>query len=252
MTASLGLWLVGSTGRMGAAIQHELRHLPDLFIAGHITSQGADRSVEEHGTPVVVVDFSSPTGCLAAIEFSDRYGYPLVSGTTGLDDATHQRLDTLARTTAVVHAHNMSQGVQTLMHLVRQAAAALNEWDAEVVELHHRRKEDAPSGTAVSLGHAIGAGRGRGTRDETGWVFGRHGRPGARTAEEIGMSAVRGGDVVGEHTAFFFGDGERLELTHRATDRGIFARGAIRAARWVVNAPAGRYDMQDVLGLSGR
>jgi 4-hydroxy-tetrahydrodipicolinate reductase len=234
---------------MGGAIQAELRTHPDFFIAGHITSKGADRSVEEHGTPIVVVDFSSPSGCIAAIEFAEKFGYPLVSGTTGLDAAMHDRLDALAQTNAVVHAHNMSQGVQTLLHLVKQAAAALGEWDAELVEIHHHRKEDAPSGTAVSIGHAIAEGRGRGDRDETDWVYGRQGRPGARPDGEIGLHALRGGDVVGEHTAFFFGDGERLELTHRATDRGIFARGALRAARWVVDADNGRYDMQDVLGL---
>ena len=250
MTNTLGLWLVGSSGRMGGAIQKVVAGRSDMFIAGHITSAGADRSVEEHGSPIVVVDFSSPEGCLLALRFADQYGYPMVSGTTGLPSQTHDLIDEVSQRLAIVHAHNMSQGVQVLLHLAGLAAGSLPEWQTEILELHHQHTQDAPSGTAVSRGHAINEGRHQAPRDESTWVHGRSGHTGPRPAAELGMHAVRGGDVVGEHTVFYFGEGERIELTHRVTDQAIFARGAVRAAAWVASQPAGRYTMQHVLGLA--
>jgi 4-hydroxy-tetrahydrodipicolinate reductase len=246
-TPALGLWLVGASGRMGQAIRHVAEEAGDLHFCGSLGSRGADRSVEEHGYPVVVIDFSAPQGTLAACDFAAKHGYPLVSGTTGLDTAHEQRFTELAQFNAVLHANNMSAGVHVLAALVEQAASTLSEWDTEIVELHHRLKKDSPSGTALLLARAADAGHN--FQGEAHWRRSREGIVGARGIGELGMFGVRGGDVVGEHTVFFFGQGERIELTHRATDRAIFARGAVRAARWLAGRAAGRYSMTDVLGL---
>jgi 4-hydroxy-tetrahydrodipicolinate reductase len=246
-TPSLGVWLVGASGRMGQAIQRVADEAGDIHFCGSIGSRGADRSVEEHGYPVVVIDFSSPDGTFAACDFAARHGYPLVSGTTGLGTPHEVRFTELAQFNAVLHANNMSAGVHVLAALVQQAAATLCDWDTEIVELHHRMKKDSPSGTALLLAQAADAGRD--LQGEAHWRRSREGIVGARPAKEMGIFGVRGGDVVGEHTVFLFGSGERLELTHRATDRTIFARGAVRAARWLTGRAAGRYHMTDVLGL---
>ncbi|MDQ3370699.1 MAG: 4-hydroxy-tetrahydrodipicolinate reductase, partial [Myxococcota bacterium] len=172
-----------------------------------------------------------------------------VIGTTGLAPDDEAAIDALAAVAPVVVAANFSLGVNLLLGLVKTAARALGtEWDAEVVETHHRAKRDAPSGTALMIARAIAAGHGS-TYDEVKRHT-RDGDVGARPRGEIGVSAVRGGDVIGEHTAVFFGPAERIELTHRATSRAIFAAGALRAAAWAVGQPPGRYDMLDVLGLS--
>ncbi|MBU6161600.1 MAG: 4-hydroxy-tetrahydrodipicolinate reductase [Myxococcales bacterium] len=246
-TPSLGVWLVGASGRMGQAIQRVADEAGDIHFCGSIGSRGADRSVEEHGYPVVVIDFSAPQGTCVACDFAATHGYPLVSGTTGLDAAHEERFQQLAQYNAVLHANNMSAGVHVLAALVQQAATTLRDWDTEIVELHHRMKKDSPSGTALLLARAADAGHG--VQGEAHWRRSRDGIVGARSAGELGIFGVRGGDVVGEHTAFLFGSGERLELTHRATDRTIFARGALRAARWLTGRAAGRYHMTDVLGL---
>jgi 4-hydroxy-tetrahydrodipicolinate reductase len=171
-----------------------------------------------------------------------------VIGTTGLAKDDEAAVDALAEVAPIVVAANFSLGVNLMLGLVRTAARALGpEWDAEVVETHHRAKRDAPSGTALMIARAIAAGHGsnydevkRHTRD---------GEVGARPRGEIGVATVRGGDVIGEHTASFFGPAERIEITHRASSRAIFAAGALRAAAWVVGKPPGRYDMLAVLGL---
>jgi 4-hydroxy-tetrahydrodipicolinate reductase len=196
----------------------------------------------------VYIDFTSPAATLAAAEAAARHGRAAVIGTTGLGPAEEAALGQLSRVAPIVVAANFSLGVNLVLGLVQKAARALGpEWDAEVVETHHRAKRDAPSGTALMIAHAIAAGHGveydrvkRHTRD---------GDVGPRPRGEIGVSAVRGGDVVGEHTAVFFGAGERLEISHRATSRAIFAAGALRAAAWVFGQVPGRYDMLDVLGL---
>jgi 4-hydroxy-tetrahydrodipicolinate reductase len=171
-----------------------------------------------------------------------------VIGTTGLSPAVEEAIDALAEVAPVVVAPNFSVGVNLVLGLVAQAARALGPgWDAEIVELHHKMKRDAPSGTALGIARSIAGARG----DDLGKVgrFARDGDVGPRPDGEIGAVAVRGGDVVGEHTAYFFGAGERVEISHRATDRAIFAQGALRAAAWVVGKKPGRYDMLDVLGM---
>ncbi len=197
----------------------------------------------EHARAEVVVDFSTPAATLALAAVAAASGTALVSGTTGLGDDVRAALDRVSQGIPVLWEPNMSVGVQVLTRLVAQAAAALDGWDLEVVETHHRAKVDAPSGTALRLVEAMQQARSGKTR----LVHGREGRPGPRGGEEIGVHAVRGGDVIGDHVAHFLGGGERLELTHRATSRDVFAHGALRAARWIVGRSAGRYSLADVL-----
>jgi len=170
-----------------------------------------------------------------------------VIGTTGLAAADEAAIAELARVAPVVFAANFSLGVNLLLGLVRQAARAVADWDAEVVETHHNKKKDAPSGTALMIARAIATARG--VDYDQVKRHARDGDVGPRPRGEIGVAAVRGGDVVGDHTAYFFGAAERLEISHRATSRAIFATGALRAAAWVTAQPPGRYDMLDVLGL---
>jgi 4-hydroxy-tetrahydrodipicolinate reductase len=196
----------------------------------------------------VYVDFTSPLASRAVAQAAVPLRRAAVIGTTGLGPADEAAIAALAQVAPVVVAANFSLGVNMLLGLVRQTARALgNEWDAEIVETHHRAKRDAPSGTALAIAREIAAGHG--SRYEDVARHGRDGDVGARPRGEIGVHAVRGGDVIGEHTAIFFGGAERIEISHRASSRAIFAAGALRAASWVVGKPPGRYDMQDVLGL---
>jgi 4-hydroxy-tetrahydrodipicolinate reductase len=190
----------------------------------------------------VLVDFSTPSALMTVSEACAAAGIAIVSGTTGLDAPATAALDVASAKCAVLWEPNMSVGVHVLTSLVEKAMQALGPtFDVEVVEVHHRAKVDAPSGTALRLGDVVKNARG------SRYVHGREGRPGARQRDEIGMHAVRGGDVVGDHTVFFFGDGERLELTHRASSRDLFAHGAVRAAAWLATQPPGRYRLTDML-----
>lgn len=199
----------------------------------------------------VVIDFTTPQATGEHVRVAARTGRPLVIGTTGLSAEEENDIRAAARDTAIVYAANMSAGVTLLSALVEKAAAALKDgWDIEIFEAHHRAKVDAPSGTAFALGRAAAKARQTPDAPPPPFSFARHGAMGPRPAEPIGFSVARGGDVVGDHTVFFYGAGERLELTHRATDRALFARGAIRAALWLRNRPPGLYSMRDVLGLS--
>lgn len=194
----------------------------------------------------VVVDFSSTAGFDSALAVALSRGVAFVSGTTGLADAQRAALDAAAERIPVLWASNFSIGVALLRRLVAVAAASLDaQFDVEIVEAHHARKLDAPSGTALTLGEAVAAARG-GSVDQLACPP-RHGVGGPRSAGGIGFASIRGGDIVGEHTVLFAGAGERLELTHRATDRAIFARGAVHAARWLAGRAPGRYDIVDTL-----
>ena len=197
----------------------------------------------------VIVDFSSPAATAALLELAVARRKPLVIGTTGHPPAAKKRLLALAARVPCVWTSNFSVGVNLLFHLTQQAARALDaSYDAELVEMHHRHKKDAPSGTAVRLLDIILEER---RLTAAALRYGRKGLTGARPHGEIGVHSLRGGDVVGDHTVIFAAPGERLELAHKASDRAIFARGALRAAQWVVAQPPGVYDMQDVLGLRG-
>jgi 4-hydroxy-tetrahydrodipicolinate reductase len=227
--------LFGASGRMGRAITEAASGRKDVTIGW--------------GKPDVFVDFSAPEALQEHLVEAVRGGKPIVVGTTGLT-ADHQRLiDDAAAQIAVIQAANTSLGVNLLAHLVREAAARLGpDWDVEIVEIHHRLKVDAPSGTALLLGQAAAEGRGV-TLDEVS-DRGRDGITGARTPGHIGFASLRGGSVAGDHQLIFATEGERLELGHRAESRAVFARGAIAAALWLIGKPPGRYVMADVLGLT--
>lgn len=198
----------------------------------------------------VIIDFSAPEALSGLLErhMAENATAALVVGTTGLGAEEERLLDEIAARVAVLTAANFSIGVNLLLALAERAAASLgDDFDIEIVEMHHRRKEDAPSGTALALGEAVA--RGRGVELAEVRQDGRSGRPGPRPRGEIGFHALRGGDVVGDHTVHFVSDLDRIELTHRAADRALFAAGALRAARWLDGRPAGRYTMREVLGL---
>jgi 4-hydroxy-tetrahydrodipicolinate reductase len=196
----------------------------------------------------VLVDFSRPDGFSARLAECVKHNTPFVSGTTGLSDHELKERDAAAKHIPVLSAYNMSLGVNLLLSLVKQTAQKLGPgYDIEIVEMHHRLKADAPSGTAVALFNAVCEATGRDPKKVA--RHGREGMVGRRTQPEIGIHAVRGGDVVGDHTVMFAGDGERVELVHKASSRDTFARGAVRAAEWIIGKPAGLYTMAQVLGL---
>lgn len=198
--------------------------------------------------PDVAIDFSAPAATLALAEQLGPGNIPLVTGTTGFTDSERAKLSEQMKNVACVLAPNMSVGVNVLFKLVHDVTRVLGEaYDIEIVEAHHRFKADAPSGTALRLGQE--AARAREVALSEKAVYGRQGRCGARKAGEVGILAVRAGDIVGEHTVIFGGLGERIELVHRAHTRDNFALGALRAAKWVTGQPPGMYDMMDVLGL---
>ena len=234
----------GARGRMGQAVAAAAKEL-NLTIGGAV-DVGDDVSAAL-GKCDVVVDFSSHAATRSLLELAVAQKKPVVLGTTGHSADEKKQLLALAAKVPCVWAGNFSVGVNLLFALTRRASAILGaDYDAEVVEMHHRFKKDAPSGTAARLLEIILEER-RLSRDAL--RHGREGITGERTPSEVGIHALRGGDVVGDHTVMFAALGERLELTHKASDRGIFARGALRAAQWVVTQKPGVYDMQDVLGL---
>jgi 4-hydroxy-tetrahydrodipicolinate reductase len=199
----------------------------------------------------VVVDFTRPEGTMAAVQACLAQGKALVIGTTGLSAEHKAAIAAAARTIPVCLSANYSVGVNLCLRLLRTAALTLGDsYDVEIVEAHHRLKVDAPSGTALRMGEAVADALGRKLEDCA--VYGREGITGVRDGATIGFATVRGGDVVGDHTVMFLGEGERIEISHKASSRSNFARGALRAAVWLAARPAGLYDMQDVLGLADR
>lgn len=252
MTDPIHIGLIGATGRMGMAIREVIDEFDDLEIEIGIAAETTDvefkisTHVEALRDADVAIDFSTPQVCVEAAEVCAHRGIPLITGTTGLDEEQTAAIVKASERTAIVSAANFSVGVNILHHLVGLAAQAADDWDIEVLESHHRHKVDAPSGTALFLGEAAADAQDRGELSER-MVGAREGQVGARTDDEIGFQVIRGGSIVGEHTVFFIGNGERIELTHRALDRRIFARGALRAARWVIEKAPGLYGMRDVL-----
>ena len=242
MTA-IGIY--GSAGRMGRVIA-QIADEEGAMIAGGVDA-GDDADALAR-TADVLVDFSTPTAIEVHLAAAIAAGTPIVIGTTGLAAHHHAAIDRAAQSIAVLQTGNTSLGVTLLAHLVREAASRLGEdWDIEITETHHRMKVDAPSGTALLLGEA--AAKGRGIDLASSSARGRDGITGARRAGDIGFASLRGGSVAGDHTVFFLGDDERLALTHLAENRRIFAKGAVRAAQWLIGRPAGRYTMPEVLGL---
>ncbi len=241
------LLMVGAKGRMGQAILALARKDKGFHIVGEVDK--GDELGGLVGKAEVVVDFSHRSATESVLEAVGAAKVAYVCGTTGQTEADLKLMQAAAKKVPLLHSPNFSVGVNLLFYLTEQATKALPEgYDAEVVEIHHRLKKDAPSGTAKRLLEIIA--KARGVKLEQVVRHGRSGEPGARTASEIGVHAVRGGDVVGDHTVFLAGEGERIELVHRASSRDVFAQGALRAAKWLVGKPARAYQMVDVLGLS--
>lgn len=262
--------LVGASGRMGTQLLRLLDQFPALRLVGAVASERSDALGKDAGLhagaaaralPIsaalppllqqadLVVDFSTPGAAAAHVAACVAARVPLLLGTSGLPAELLAPLAAAADVIPLLVAPNTSLGVTLLLELVRQAAQALpTDYDIEIVEAHHRHKVDAPSGTALALGEAAAAGRGQSLAEQA--VYTRHGSPGPRHDGQIGYAVLRGGDVVGEHEVWFLGQGERLLLKHSATDRSVFARGALLAAQWLAGKPAGRYGMKDVF-ISG-
>jgi 4-hydroxy-tetrahydrodipicolinate reductase len=261
--------VAGAAGRMGKRIMHMIHHDEGMTLAGAFerpehpgvgTDAGQTAGLELLGVEIagsleeiidqgdVLIDFTAPEATLENIRAVASKGLAMVIGTTGITGEGLEELKELARTIRCVMAPNMSVGVNVMFKIADEMAQIIGkDYDMEILEVHHRLKKDAPSGTAVRLAQILA---GAVSRDlEQVGVYARKGMIGERTDEEIGIQTWRAGDITGEHTVMFGGVGERLELTHRAHNRDNFARGAVKAAQWVVNQPEGLYDMQDVLGL---
>jgi 4-hydroxy-tetrahydrodipicolinate reductase len=265
----LRIAVIGAAGRMGRAIIQCIADSNDLQLVGAATvpndpaigtDAGLNSGTKARGVLLtddlrlalddaqVAIDFTLPQAVERNVAACVENGTPVVIGTTGLGHAQLAALDRAAQEIPLVYARNMSVGVNVFTALVGAAARALGEdYDAEIIEAHHRHKVDAPSGTALAVGEVIAAAKGR-QLDELA-VRTRDGQTGPRVPNTIGFSVIRGGDIVGEHTVMFIAPEERVEFVHRAYDRRTFARGAIRAARWLVGRAPGRYGMTDVLGL---
>ena len=262
--------VVGAAGKMGGGIIRIIKETPSMRLhraverpdhpsigrdIGEVIGLGPmgvplERGLKGKGGDVII-NFASPQASLESLEFAKEAGLAVVIGTTGLSPEQMGRVKELSKNIRCVLSPNMSVGMNVMFRIVQEVAQVLGpDYDIEIVEAHHRLKKDSPSGTAVKLGELIARAIGRDFSKVS--VYGRKGMVGERTKDEIGMQVIRAGDIVGEHTVFFGGIGERLEIIHRAHSRDNFARGAIRAALWVVNQPNGLYDMQDVLGLKGR
>ena len=262
-----GVAIHGASGRMGRMLLRAVAETDGVRLVGALDAPGSewlgrdagelepaakgvtvtDDAVEVMAGAQAVIDFSTPAASLEIAGLAAQARAACVIGTTGFTEAQEEALEPPSRHCPIVKAGNMSLGVNLLTGLVRQVAEALPGWDVEVVEAHHRHKVDAPSGTALMLGEA--AAEARGVRLSDVAERGRDGITGARGEGAIGFSAIRGGDVVGEHDVVFHAPGERVVLRHLATDRAIFARGAVQAAIWAQGRKPGRYDMDDVLGL---
>ena len=238
--------ITGSKGRMGKALLACAERNPELKVAGQIDA--GENLADVIGNGDVVIDFSFHAASAGFAEVSAQHKKAMVIGTTGHSEADKAKIVALSSKIPIVLATNFSTGVNTLFWLTRKAAEILGpDFDLEVVEMHHRLKKDAPSGTATTLVEILADVRKLQLKEAL--RHGREGIVGERTAAEIGMHSIRGGDVVGDHTVIFATNGERVELTHKASSRETFANGALRAAQWIVKQKPGLYNMQDVLGL---
>ena len=249
--------LCGALGRMGRVVAQEIAGDGELDLVGAVEAPGhPGLGSSVSGVDVtsdlknllpsgdVVVDFTNPKAALAHILESSKGAIPVIVGTTGLSPEQIEEAKRFAGKIPVLLSPNMSLGVNLMFKLAENAAIALADFDVEIVEIHHNRKKDSPSGTAARIADVI-----KGVRPDTRLVHGREGFIGERKRQEIGMHSLRGGDVVGEHTVIFAGEGERFELTHRAHSRRTFARGTMRAIRFILGREPGLYSMNDVLGF---
>lgn len=267
-SSRLKIAVAGANGRMGRALIQSICQRPDCILSGAIERVGSPAIGQDAGFALgmdlgvsisdspekvldntdVLIDFSRPEATLNNLAICERFGVKDVIGTTGFDEAGKQRITDAAKQIPIVFAPNFSVGVNLTFALLDTAARVLNEnYDIEIVEAHHRHKVDAPSGTALRMGEVIAQALGRDLKKCA--VYGREGHTGARDPQTIGFSTIRAGDIVGDHTALFATDGERVEISHKASSRATFANGAVRAAVWLKQHDRGLYDMQDVLNL---
>lgn len=268
--AELRIGISGCGGRMGRMLVAEVAATPGCCLAGGVEAPGSSELGKDigelagigavgliassdmaalFGSADVVIDFSTPVASVAHAHLAATAKKALVIGTTGLDDKANDALREAAKSAPILWAPNMSLGVNLMLGLVEQVARRLNEdYDIEILEMHHRHKVDAPSGTALALGKAAAQGRGIDLAARSQAV--REGITGPRKTGDIGFATLRGGDNAGEHRVIFATEGEQLEMAHRATSRRVFARGAVKAAQWLAGKPPGLYGMKDVLGLS--
>jgi len=260
--------IAGASGRMGrelieAIVQESDVQLTVALDQAGSASRGQDATaflgrssgvsitddIEALADADVLIDFTRPEGTMRHLEACLRHGVKMVIGTTGFDEAQRQQIEDASRQIGIVFAPNMSVGVNVTLKLLDMAARILQDYDVEIFEAHHKRKVDAPSGTALKMGETIAEAWGKQLADVADWA--RHGHTGEREPGKIGFSVVRGGDIVGDHTVFFCGTGERIEVTHRSSSRATYAQGSLRAVRFLAGKDAGLYDMQQVLGLNG-
>ncbi len=268
--ADMRMVVMGAGGRMGRALIKAITETPGLKVCAALEREGAATlgkdagelaGVGALGVPVTddalkavveadgIVDFTAPAATIAMVALAAQARIPHIIGTTGLEEADLAKIAAAARHAPIVRSGNMSLGVNLLAVLVQKAAAALGpDWDIEVLEMHHRKKVDAPSGTALLLGEAAARGRKIALAEHS--VRARDGITGERRAGDIGFATLRGGSVIGEHSVFFAGSGERIMLSHHAEDRSLFANGAVKAALWARGRKPGLYSMLDVLGLN--
>ncbi|HET7634337.1 MAG TPA: 4-hydroxy-tetrahydrodipicolinate reductase [Burkholderiales bacterium] len=263
----IGVAIAGASGRMGRALLEAVAAHPGFHLVAALEQPDSPFVGKDAGelvgapcgvviasdiaaavaTANVLIDFTRPQGTLDHLAACRTHGVKMVIGTTGFEPAQQEAIRTAARDIALVFAPNMSVGVNIVLKLLDVAARALDGYDVEIVEAHHRHKVDAPSGTALRMGEVVAQALGRDLK--TCAVYGREGVTGERHASTIGFSSVRGGDIVGDHTVMFAGTGERIEITHRSASRATYAEGALRAARFLMEKPSGLFDMQDVLRL---
>jgi 4-hydroxy-tetrahydrodipicolinate reductase len=245
--APLRIAVAGSSGRMGQMLIEAVGAAPDCRLAGTLDI-GADLRAGLANAQVLI-DFTRPEGTLAHLAVCQELGVKAVIGTTGFSEAQKSELAAFADHIAIMLAPNMSVGVNVVFKLLDLAARALAEgYDIEIVEAHHRHKVDAPSGTALKMGEVLAAAQGRRLADCA--VYAREGVTGERRPGSIGFATIRGGDIVGDHSALFCGDGERIEIVHKSSSRATYAQGALRAARFLADKPSGLFGMDDVLGFN--
>lgn len=264
----LKIAVAGASGRMGRMLVEAIATAPDATLSGALDHAGSSSIGQDPGAfagrPAglaitadlaeglagadCLIDFTRPEGTLEHLAYCAEHGIKLVIGTTGFDEAGKQAIREAAEKTAIVFAPNMSVGVNVTLKLLQMAAKSLSAgYDIEIIEAHHRHKVDAPSGTALKMGEVIADALGRDLKDCA--VYGREGVTGARDPSTIGFATIRGGDIVGDHTVLFAGDGERIEISHKSSSRVTYAHGALRAAHFLADKTTGLYDMQDVLDL---
>lgn len=260
--------VAGASGRMGRMLIEAIQNADDTALAGALDMEGSpslgtdpasflgqasDIRIESDlqkglANAEILIDFTRPEGTLKHLEYCAAHGIKMIIGTTGFDEAGKAAIAAAAKKTAIMFAPNMSVGVTVTMKLLELAAKSFSHgYDIEIIEAHHRHKVDAPSGTALKMGEVIADALGRKLDDVA--VYAREGVTGERDPSSIGFATIRGGDIVGDHTALFAGIGERIEITHKSSSRVTYAHGSLRAARFLADKKTGLYDMQDVLGL---